>query len=78
MVLGHNNAYGQMPASPHLPDGFDLGRNGSYLVFRKLRQISSSGVGVVLVEQNVRAALAIANRIYVLVEGRNRLEGERY
>ena len=47
-------------------------------LFRKLRQISSSGVGVVLVEQNLRAALAIANRIYVLVEGRNRLEGHSH
>jgi branched-chain amino acid transport system ATP-binding protein len=28
-----------------------------------------------LVEQNVRAALAIADRVYILVEGRNRLEG---
>lgn len=44
-------------------------------LFRKLRTISSSGVGVLLVEQNVRAALAIADRVYVLVEGRNRLEG---
>ena len=44
-------------------------------LFRKLLEISRSGVGVVLVEQNVRAALAIADRLYVLVEGRNRLEG---
>lgn len=46
-------------------------------VFRKLEEIRDSGVGVVLVEQNVRAALAIATRVYVLVEGRNRLEGTR-
>jgi branched-chain amino acid transport system ATP-binding protein len=46
-------------------------------LFRKLQEICDSGVGVVLVEQNVRAALAIADRIYVLVEGRNRLEGTR-
>ncbi len=46
-------------------------------VFRKLEEIRDSGVGVVLVEQNVRAALAIATRAYVLVEGRNRLEGTR-
>jgi branched-chain amino acid transport system ATP-binding protein len=44
-------------------------------LFRKLLEISHSGVAVVLVEQNVRAALAIAGRLYVLVEGRNRLEG---
>jgi branched-chain amino acid transport system ATP-binding protein len=46
-------------------------------LFHKLREIRDSGVGVVLVEQNVRAALAIADRVYVLVEGRNRLEGAR-
>jgi branched-chain amino acid transport system ATP-binding protein len=46
-------------------------------LFRKLLEIRDSGVSVVLVEQNVRAALAIADRLYVLVEGRNRLEGSK-
>jgi branched-chain amino acid transport system ATP-binding protein len=44
-------------------------------LFRKLADIRDSGVCVVLVEQNVRAALTIADRLYVLVEGRNRLQG---
>jgi branched-chain amino acid transport system ATP-binding protein len=44
-------------------------------LFRKLSGIRQSGVGVVLVEQNVRAALAAADRAYVLVEGRNCREG---
>ena len=44
-------------------------------VLERLRVIRSTGVAVLLVEQNVRAALAVADRVYVLVEGRNRLEG---
>ena len=46
------------------------------LVFAKLAEIRSSGVTIVLVEQNTRAALALADRAYVLVQGRNRHEGE--
>ena len=45
------------------------------LVFEKLQEIRSNGVAIVLVEQNARAALAIADRAYILVEGRNRYEG---
>lgn len=45
-------------------------------VIAKLREIRSSGVGVLLIEQNVRAALAVADRVYVLAEGRNRLDGD--
>ena len=37
-VLGYPNAYGELPASPHGDDRFDIGKNGSYLVYRKLRQ----------------------------------------
>ena len=44
-------------------------------VFAGLRAIRATGIGVVLVEQNVRAALAVADRALVLVEGRNRYEG---
>jgi len=46
-------------------------------LFAKLVEIRDSGVCIVLVEQNVRAALAVADRLYVLVEGRNRLEGSK-
>jgi branched-chain amino acid transport system ATP-binding protein len=42
-------------------------------VFAKLREIRASGVTIVLVEQNVKAALAIADRAAVLVEGRERV-----
>jgi branched-chain amino acid transport system ATP-binding protein len=44
-------------------------------LFARIRAIADGGVGVVLVEQNVRAALAIADRVVVLVQGRNRMEG---
>ncbi len=44
-------------------------------VFAKLREIRASGVTVLLVEQNVKAALALADRATVLVEGRERVVG---
>jgi branched-chain amino acid transport system ATP-binding protein len=45
------------------------------LVFAKLREIRGAGTTILLVEQNARAALAIGDRAYVLVEGENRHEG---
>ncbi|HUZ65558.1 MAG TPA: ABC transporter ATP-binding protein [Acetobacteraceae bacterium] len=45
------------------------------LILGKLAEIRAHGVAVLLVEQNVRAALAIADRAYVLVEGRPAHEG---
>ena len=44
-------------------------------VFRKLKSINATGVTIVLVEQNVKAALAIADRAVILVEGLLRHEG---
>ena len=38
MLLGYPNGYDKLPASPRYPDQFDLGANGTYLVFRKLAQ----------------------------------------
>jgi ABC-type branched-subunit amino acid transport system ATPase component len=45
-------------------------------VFRDLRRLASSGVAVLMVEQNARAALAISDRGCVLAEGRNRAGGK--
>ncbi|WP_028136484.1 ABC transporter ATP-binding protein [Bradyrhizobium japonicum] len=40
-------------------------------VFRALKQIRAGGVGVLLVEQNARASLDIADRVYLIESGRN-------
>jgi branched-chain amino acid transport system ATP-binding protein len=44
-------------------------------VFRTLTSINETGVTILLVEQNVKAALAIAHRGVVLVDGKLRHEG---
>ncbi|MBB4010049.1 ABC transporter ATP-binding protein [Allorhizobium taibaishanense] len=44
-------------------------------VFSMLKTINADGVTVILVEQNVKAALAIADRAVILAEGRIRHEG---
>jgi branched-chain amino acid transport system ATP-binding protein len=44
-------------------------------VFRTLKSINETGVTILLVEQNVRAALAIAHRGAILVDGKLRHEG---
>jgi branched-chain amino acid transport system ATP-binding protein len=45
-------------------------------LFRIIREVNARGVAVLLVEQNVVAALGIAHRAYVLEEGRIVAEGE--
>lgn len=42
-------------------------------VLAQLRSVRDSGVTVLLVEQNVKAALAVADRAAVMVEGRERI-----
>ncbi len=46
------------------------------MIFEKIRDINSTGVALVLVEQNARQALNMAKRGYVLATGRNVLDGE--
>jgi neutral amino acid transport system ATP-binding protein len=44
-------------------------------VFEQIREINQSGTAIVLVEQNARKALEMADRGYVLEAGRDRFEG---
>jgi ABC-type branched-subunit amino acid transport system ATPase component len=44
-------------------------------VFETCREINSAGVTVVMIEQNARRALAVADRGYVLEGGQNRFTG---
>ncbi|HEY9825345.1 MAG TPA: ABC transporter ATP-binding protein [Stenomitos sp.] len=44
-------------------------------IFAKIKEINRSGVSIILVEQNARKALAMADRGYVLDSGRDRYEG---
>jgi ABC-type branched-subunit amino acid transport system ATPase component len=44
-------------------------------LFAKVQEINGTGVAMLMVEQNARAALKLAHRAYVLAMGQNRLEG---
>ena len=45
------------------------------LVFTQLAEVNERGIAIVMVEQNARRALALADRAYVLDMGRNAHEG---
>lgn len=45
-------------------------------IFRRIEEIHEAGTGTLLVEQNAKKALAMANRGYVLEMGRNRYAGD--
>lgn len=44
------------------------------LIFDKVKEINATGVAILMVEQNAKDALALADRGYVLSMGRNRYE----
>ena len=44
-------------------------------VFQSILAIRDCGVAILMVEQNARHSLAISDRGYVLVDGRNRCQG---
>ncbi len=44
------------------------------LIFDRIQEINRHGIGILMVEQNARQALAMAHRGYVLVTGRNRVD----
>jgi branched-chain amino acid transport system ATP-binding protein len=43
-------------------------------VFAQVKEINSLGIGILMVEQNAKQALAVSDRGYVLAMGRNRYE----
>jgi Dyp-type peroxidase family len=59
ILLGYPNAYDKLPVSPQWGD-FDFGRNGSYLVFRKLHQHVDRFWGYVAEQASVLEPDAIA------------------
>jgi len=44
-------------------------------LFSRIIEVGKTGVGILMVEQNAKQALSIANRGYVMVNGENRIEG---
>jgi ABC-type branched-subunit amino acid transport system ATPase component len=52
-----------------------LGPNLVEEIFGKVQEINKAGVGILMVEQNAWKSLQIAHRAYILVMGRNRMEG---
>jgi len=46
-------------------------------LFKKIQDIKKEGCAILIVEQNAKAATAIADRIYVLEEGRVALHGNK-
>ena len=45
------------------------------MIFEKIRDVNASGVSVLMVEQNAKKSLELADHAYVLVNGANRIDG---
>jgi ABC-type branched-subunit amino acid transport system ATPase component len=45
------------------------------MIFEKIQDVNAAGVAVLMVEQNAKKSLEMADHGYVLVNGRNRLDG---
>lgn len=45
-------------------------------IYKRLRQINQNGITIVLVEQDIKRSLKVANRAYIMLEGKVVLEGE--
>ena len=44
-------------------------------VLEHARQLTAQGVSIILVEQNVKQALRLADHCYILADGRNQIDG---
>ncbi len=44
-------------------------------LFSRIIEVGKTGVGILMVEQNAKQALGIADRAYVMVNGENRIDG---
>ncbi len=47
----------------------------SQLIFDRLREIRATGIAILIIEHNIRTALAMSDRGYVLANGENQLDG---
>ena len=45
-------------------------------IYKRLRQINQEGITIVLVEQDIKRSLKVANRAYIMLEGKVVLEGD--
>lgn len=45
------------------------------MVYRELKKLKDDGLTILLVDQNIRASVSIGDYVYVLEQGKNKLEG---